>query len=289
MKRLELLKPIRIGSMRVRNRLVCTGQERYSDENGVPFDWAEQARGAFGLCLLEAGSVHRSSGISPALFGDAAPQPVQAIVRDLSQHDVRVVQRLTHGGHLAPSYDGGPPWGVSSRSGPTGVVAQPMRPEDILELRFSFVSAALMCQEYGLDGVEITSCGGNLMQQFLSPICNDRTDHYGGSHANRSRFLFETIRAVRAAVGPDFVVGIGLGKDPSFPDAEETAAVLVRHLESEKLVDYVEYFDPFGPQPAGASVLPRVLTSDCRSLETAASIIASGRADLVGFRAGPPA
>jgi 2,4-dienoyl-CoA reductase-like NADH-dependent reductase (Old Yellow Enzyme family) len=288
MKRLELLKPFRIGTMAIRNRLVCAQQECYFGADGEPFDWAEQARGAFGLCLLEAGSVHRSSGIAPALFGDTAPRLVQSIVRSLESDDTRVIQRLTHGGHLVPSFDGRPPWGVSSRPGPTGRAAKAMTPEEILELRLSFVSSALMCQEWGLDGVEVTVCSGNLMQQFLSPACNDRTDHYGGSYANRSRFLFETLRAVRAAVGPDFVVGIGLGRDPSLPDASgQMASVLLDHLDSEKLVDYIEHFEPAAARPSGTVTLPRVLTTDCRSLDDAAGIIASGRADLVGFIAGP--
>jgi 2,4-dienoyl-CoA reductase-like NADH-dependent reductase (Old Yellow Enzyme family) len=277
MKRLDV--PIRIGGMTVRNRLVCAGQGGYSDGIGE----------LFGLCLLDAGSVHRSSGISPALFGEDAPHLIEGVVRGLQKDDVRAIQRLTHGGHLVPAFDGQPPWGVSNRPGPTGITPKAMTQQDILELRLSFVSAALTCQECGLDGVEIAVCSGNLMQQFLSPLWNDRTDHYGGSDANRSRFLFETIRAVRAAVGPSFIVGIGLGKDPWDPDDPGAmASVLLAHLESERLVDYVEHFEPAMPQPPGLTGLPRVFTGHCTTVDDAVSIIASGRADLVGFVTPPP-
>ena len=286
MKRLELLKPIRIGGMTVRNRLVCADLECYFDGNGKLLDRTLKAPGAFGLWLLDAGSVHSSSGISPALFGDDAAHLIEGIVRNLRKDDVRVIQRFTHGGHLVPALDGQPPWGVSARPGPTGITPKAMTQEDILELRFSFVSAALTCQECGLDGVEITVCSGNLMQQFLSTLWNDRTDHYGGSDANRSRFLFETIRAVRAAVGPDFVVGIGLGMDPSHTDDPGAmAALLLAHLESERLVDYVEHFEPAAPHTHSPTELPRVFTGHCTSIDDAAAIIASGRADLVGFLA----
>jgi 2,4-dienoyl-CoA reductase-like NADH-dependent reductase (Old Yellow Enzyme family) len=287
MKRLELLKPIRIRGMTVRNRLVCAEEACLFGGDGEVSDEAQGSRGAFGLCLLQAGSIHRSSAISPALFADDAPRRIERIVRNLRRDDVRGIQRLTHAGHLAPAFEGQPPWSVSARPGPTGITAKAMTREDILELRFSFVSAALMCQEWGLDGVEITVCSGNLMQQFLSPQWNDRTDHYGGSDGNRSRFLFETIRAVRAAVGPDFVMGIGLGKDSSAPGAPEAmASALLADLESERLVDYVEHFQPAPPRQSGASGLLRIFTGPCTSTSDAASIIASGRADLVAFAPG---
>jgi 2,4-dienoyl-CoA reductase (NADPH2) len=160
--------------------------------------------------------------------------------------------------------------------------------DEVRELRLSFVSAALLCQEGGLDGIEITACSGNLIQQFLSPVSNHRVDDYGGSFANRARFLFETIRAVRAAVGPDFVVGIGLGKDSSTPGAPGAmASELLAHLDSEQLIDYVELFEPTAPRPSGAGGLPRVLSGRCTSLDDAGALIAAGRADLVGFFAGP--
>lgn len=286
MNRLDLLKPTRIGGLRIRNRLVCAAQNGCFDEQGELFEWAARSRGAFGLCLLEAGGVHPSSCTGPALFGDDPPEFFNAIARAAKSDDMRLFQRLSHGGHLFPSFRGDAPWAVSARPGPTGITGRAMSPAEIQEVRFGYVSAALMCQASGLDGVEISVCNGNLIQQFLSPAHNDRRDHYGGSCENRSRFLFETLRAVRAAVGPDFVVGAGLGGDASGPadtDAPGLASRLLGQLESERLVDYVNHFAPMAARPPDGARLPWVLTTRCLSLDHAADFISSGSADLVAF------
>lgn len=72
----------------------------------------------------------------------------------------------------------------------------------------SFAAAALRAKQAGFDGVEVHGANGSLLDQFLTDYTNQRTDRYGGSTENRVRLLVEVVRAVRAAVGPDFLVGI---------------------------------------------------------------------------------
>jgi NADPH-dependent 2,4-dienoyl-CoA reductase/sulfur reductase-like enzyme len=72
-------------------------------------------------------------------------------------------------------------------------------------------------REGGLDGVELHGGHGNLIQQFLSPLTNHRSDEYGGPAAHRLRFTLEVVRAVRAAVGSDFVVGLRLSAEEDHP------------------------------------------------------------------------
>lgn len=284
MNLLELLKPIEIGNQTIRNRLVGMAQEQCFDEHGELQDWAECARGAFGLCLLKAGSVHPSSGLEPTLFGHGALALFKSIARRGDADQTLVIQRLTHGGNLFTSFGGDVPWGVSARRGPTGLVAKPMTADEILEIRLAYVSAALMCQEAGLAGVAISACSGNLIQQFLSPLHNDRRDAYGGSVENRSRFLFETLRAVRAAVGPDFIVGASLGKDTLTPeDPDDLSTSLLRQLESERLLDFVELYAPIRRAARAQDDLPRVLSCHYADLREAADYIVSGRADLVCY------
>ena len=86
----------------------------------------------------------------------------------------------------------------------------PLTEEEILDLIARFANAAVVAREAGFDGVQIHAAHGYLLSQFLSPLANRRNDAWGGSLENRARFLVEAIKAVRAAVGHDFGVGVKL-------------------------------------------------------------------------------
>ena len=85
-----------------------------------------------------------------------------------------------------------------------------MTEAEILDLVGRFANAAVVAREAGFDGVQIHAAHGYLLSQFLSPLANRRNDAWGGSLENRARFLTEAIKAVRAAVGDDFGVGVKL-------------------------------------------------------------------------------
>ncbi|MER8256453.1 hypothetical protein ABS250_19200, partial [Acinetobacter nosocomialis] len=78
--------------------------------------------------------------------------------------------------------------------------------QDIQDVIEAFAQAARDAQAIGMDGVEIHGAHGYLIDQFFWEGSNQRTDEYGGSLANRSRFAIELVQAVRAAVGPDFPI-----------------------------------------------------------------------------------
>lgn len=85
--------------------------------------------------------------------------------------------------------------------------------DEILDFIRRFADVARVAREAGFTGVQIHSAHGYLLSSFLSPVTNIRTDAWGGSLANRARFLLETLRAVRKAVGADFPVGVKLNSD----------------------------------------------------------------------------
>ena len=87
---------------------------------------------------------------------------------------------------------------------------EPLTGAEIGDLITRFAQAAVVSREAGFDGVQIHAAHGYLVSQFLSPLANRRSDEWGGSLENRARFLIETIKAVRAAVGSDFGVGVKL-------------------------------------------------------------------------------
>ena len=85
-----------------------------------------------------------------------------------------------------------------------------MTGDEIIDVIARFAHAAKVSREVGFTGVQIHSAHGYLLSEFLSPRVNQRTDEWGGSLENRARLLLETIKAVRAATGPDFAIAVKL-------------------------------------------------------------------------------
>ena len=87
---------------------------------------------------------------------------------------------------------------------------------EIKKLVKQFVDAAVRCKEAGVDGVELHAAHGYLLQQFLSPNTNKRTDEYGGSFENRMRFIKEIIEGIRERCGRDYPLIIRLAVDECY-------------------------------------------------------------------------
>lgn len=120
--------------------------------------------------------------------------------------------QLVHaGGQTSSKVIGSQPL-VPSATGYAGYQDTPreMTTDQVRELVRAFAVAALRAKQAGFDGIQLHGAHGYLINQFLSPLCNQRTDHYGGSLANRMRFLEEVMLAVREAVGEDYPVTIKL-------------------------------------------------------------------------------
>ena len=89
-------------------------------------------------------------------------------------------------------------------------VPKAMTAADIADLQQRFFRTAQLAEQAGFNGVQIHAAHGYLLSQFLSPICNQRQDAWGGSIENRARLLVDTVKAVRAAVAPQFAVAVKL-------------------------------------------------------------------------------
>ncbi|MGB7419081.1 MAG: NADH:flavin oxidoreductase/NADH oxidase family protein [Erythrobacter sp.] len=149
----------------------------------------------------------------------------------------------------------------------------PLTRSEIADLVERWAIAARACHDAGFTGVQIHAAHGYLVSQFLSPRVNRRTDEYGGSLANRARFLREIVAAVRAVVGPQFPVSVKLNSadfQKGGFDFEDSLEV-VRWLEADS-VDLIEIsggtyeqpklvglegMEPEEPQSAGPSTLAR--------------------------------
>ncbi len=116
----------------------------------------------------------------------------------------------------------------------TKMMAVPRALEDaeILEIIERFATTAALAEQSGFTGVQIHAAHGYLINQFLSPLTNKRTDRWGGTPENRARFLYETVKAVRARVSPEFCVSVKLNSADfqkggfQLEDAKEVTKVL---------------------------------------------------------------
>lgn len=117
-----------------------------------------------------------------------------------------------------------------------------MTKKDIKRVEQQFVDAAVRVKKAGADGVEIHATHGYLLQQFLSPFTNRRTDEYGGSFENRARIVKEIIEGIRTACGVDFPLSIRLTID----ECEDKVGHPERGYHMDEGVRFAKYFADCG-------------------------------------------
>lgn len=224
-----LLQPYTIKNLTLRNRVVSTSHEPAFGEGGVPRDryrryHLEKARGGVGMTMIGGSAV--VSPDSPPSFGnlllyrdDVVPW-LRRLADDVHEAGAAVLCQITHLGRRTSNYTGDwlPVLAASPLREPAHrAFPKEAEPWDLDRVVRDYADAAARCAAGGLDGVEIQSYG-HFLDGFLSPATNRRTDEFGGGLAGRMAFPRRVIRAVRAAVGPDFVVGIRMMLDEDRPD-----------------------------------------------------------------------
>ena len=132
------------------------------------------------------------------------------------QHGAAFFLQLNHPGRQIPASLCQPTWAPSAVPMELGKMSkffnppQPMSQDKIYDIIKRFVTAARLAELAGFDGVEIHAAHGYLINQFLSPLTNQRTDEWGGDLANRARLLLEIVKQTKAAVSPSFAVAVKL-------------------------------------------------------------------------------
>lgn len=220
----NLFTPQTFRGVKLRNRICVSPMCQYSSVDGAATDWhlvhlGSRAVGGAALVMVEATAVEPRGRISPEDMGIWDEKHVQAFLPITtfirSQGAVAGIQ-LAHAGRKASTarpWDGGGPlkddraWKVA---GPSAVpfdegypVPEPLDATGIQRVKEFFVQATERAIKAGFELIEIHSAHGYLLHSFLSPLCNQRTDEYGGSFENRVRLLLETTQAVRAAMPAD--------------------------------------------------------------------------------------
>lgn len=246
-----LLQPYRVKGLTLRNRVVSTSHEPAFGEDGMPKDryrlyHVEKAKGGVGMTMI-GGSATVSPDSAPVfgnleLYRDEIVPWFQRLADDVHAEGAAVMCQVTHLGRRTSSYVG--EWlpavaPTAIREPAHRTFPKEAEPWDLDRIVDDFVAGVLRCQAGGLDGIEIES-SGHLHDSFVSPLTNQRLDDLGGSLENRLSFPRRVVRAIRAAVGPDFIVGIRMLMDEMQPDGlgpEEALAAL--HAYTDDGIDFV--------------------------------------------------
>ncbi|MCX6780891.1 MAG: FAD-dependent oxidoreductase [Candidatus Magasanikbacteria bacterium] len=213
-----------IGTLKTKNRLVMPPMVRnYANADGtVSQRYVDHiksiAAGGVGTLILEASFVRpegRGFVNELGIHTDAMIPGLKKIVQAAHAHGAVIGPQLYHAGRQTTSKTSG--FQPVAPSPIPDVLMQEMPHEltiaEIKDLIHTYAEAAVRAKKAGFDFVELHGAHGYLIQQFLSPFSNKRTDEYGGSKENREKFLFEVFAAVRAEVGEQFPITVRLSGD----------------------------------------------------------------------------
>lgn len=225
-----LFSPIRIKGMDVKNRLVMSAMsinfgvdaQCHVTDQLIEY-FAARARGGAGMMLVGGGSAHPGGQELPDLpqmYDDSCIPGLKKMVEAIRPYDTCFGVQLMHGGRQSYLPEKVAPSAIPAPAVVKGKV-RALEIREIRELAGCFGASARRCRDAGFDFVEIHGAHGYLINQFLAPNANIRTDAYGGSFENRTRFLFEIMDAVREQAGEDFPVGIRINGNDYIKDGWE--------------------------------------------------------------------
>ncbi|RCW75699.1 NADH:flavin oxidoreductase [Pseudorhodoferax soli] len=321
----RLSEPLALGRLQLANRLAVAPMTRVSaSAQGLPTPHMADyyrgfAEGGFGLVITEGLYTDEdfSQGylFQPGMANEAQQQAWRGIIAGVQAQGARMLAQLMHAGALSQ----GNPHRVGT-VGPSAVqpvgrqmpfyrgsgaypLPAAMAPQEIDHAVQGFALSARRARQAGFDGVEIHGANGYLLDQFLSEGSNLREDGHGGALAGRLRLICEVAWAVRAAVGPDFVVGLRISQAKvndfacKWRGGEAEARALFELLGRLPL-DYLHTTEHMAWQPAfgiGPSLaalakryagLPVLANGGLHDPARAAGMLARGEADFVALGRG---
>ena len=311
-------EPAKLGPLTLANHIVMAPMTRSRALGNVPNELMAEyyrQRATAGLIITE-GTSSSADGLGyariPGLFNQEQVTNWQRVTETVHHHGGHIFVQLMHVGrvfhplNLPEGAEGVAPSAIAAAgqmwTDQAQMQDQPvpraLRTDELARVRDEYVNSAKLALEAGFDGVELHGANGYLLDQFLNPGSNQRTDEYGGSVENRSRFVLEVARAVAEAIGAERT-GIRLSPWGAFndmaayPEQDETYAYLAEELQKIGLV-YVHLVDH---EAMGAPAVPHatvdlirqkftntlILSGGYNTVAAIDEALASGRADLVAI------
>ena len=313
----RLFSTINLRGHTMRNRIVFGAHTTNMAEQGLPGErhlayYRERAMGGAAMLVIEPMPVHPAAVLTRGNFRNSTDEVIphfRKITEVVHAEGALILQQLYHVGQHGDadnSYHAN--WSPSGRpSYHDSDGSHSMLETEIEETIEGFVQAARRCRDAGFDGVEVWAAYHGMVDQFWTPWSNLRTDRWGGSLGNRTRFSREIITRIRKLCGEDFIVGIAVNDEPDFEVAlqRESIAEIIAAHDKDHLLDYVtcgtgSYFDFYKliptfiyPERLGAD-LAEVLKgavshalviaeSHIRTPENAEAVLSAEQADLVSI------
>jgi len=315
-----LFTPIKLGKTELRNRVVFLPHTTMYPVEGMETErlsryLAERSKGGAGLVIHECQDVHPkgpSADRQTYAYREENIPLVRRTVDMVHEHGAKYFGQLTFAGATVVTKHHTIMWAPSNvpdHVTKAGQIPKEMEIEEIKEVVQAYAQSALNQKASGVDGIELKMAHDGLIRQFLSNYYNKRTDEYGGTFENRTRFALEVIGAVRAAIGPDMTLGVRLCLDEFLPDgfgldywikvAQAFAATGKIDYISPSVGSYISdnfmipnmtvpqgYAVPMIAQMKAAVDIPVFAFGRINDPAMAEKILADGQADLIGMARG---
>ncbi|UWG95535.1 FAD-dependent oxidoreductase [Dehalobacter sp. DCM] len=302
----HVFTPIKVGRTTLKNRIefapmVCNFTNSSGEATDKYVDFVEtQAASGVALIHLGATPVDLDTGADfPSeldVTNDLKINSLKLLAEAAHYHGAKLSVELVHAGRGVDSKLIKTEWGLAPTSMPLPdkhPYIKEMDQKDIEHIIDCYVDCASRLKRCTFDGVLIHGAHGNLIAQFLSPYTNHRTDIYGGSFENRCRFPLMLLKAVRDAVGPDFIVEMRISGDEIIPGGMRIDEVIeflklaqtyidLVSVSSGLIVDphYHHYTMPSYYQKKGLNVHLARAVKQCPDITIPVSVVGSISADM---------
>ena len=307
-----LVQPLQVRSMKLSNRLVMPPMATAkADAEGkitpaILNYYDEKSKdGAIGLIIIEHSYVApqgKSSPIQMSVTDDSCLPGLRALAATIHRNGGKAAMQMNHAGcATTEEVIGVLPAGPSAVPHPrTGKITRELTVDEIENIIEAFAQAARRTREAGFDAVEIHSAHGYLLNQFYSPLTNQRQDEFGGDTLGRIQLHLRIIRAVRQAVGDDFPILLRLGAldymDGGSTIDDSLTAARVFESAGVDILDISGGFAGFDIpglpsqgffQDVTAAIkkevkIPVILTGGITEAAAAEQLLTEGKADLIG-------
>jgi len=313
----KLFTPYTLGDLELKNRIVMAPMTRCRAIGNITNDLIATyygQRASAGLIITE-GTSPSVNGLGycriPGLFNEQHVEGWKKTTEAVHAKGGKIFVQLMHCGRITHALNlpaGGitlAPSAIQAKgqmwTDQEGLkdfdIPKEMTSEELQQTIAEFENSVILAMEAGFDGIELHAANGYLLEQFISPLSNQRTDNYGGSIENRCRFILEVVDRVIKAIGANKtsirLSPFGVASDMTYyPEVEETYAYLAEQLNDRgiayiHLVDHSAMGAPEVPFSIKNTIHQKfnntLILTGGYNLESAETDLASGYTDLVGF------